>query len=130
MSDSTSYKVGYGKPPLHSRFAKGSSGFVGHRHAKRTSVSELIDQILEEKVEVSDSGQKKRMSKREVFLRQFLARAISGDRQTAKLLFDYLHKRSQDPANAASSSDTDEFLLAELMLLLEQPAKAVTDDAA
>ena len=130
MSEDTPYKVGYGKPPLHTQFKKNTSGFEGRHHTKKVSVSQLLDQILEEKVEVSESGRKKRMTKREVFLRQLLARAISGERQACRILFDYLERRSQDPANAAPSRAVDDFLLAELAQLYAQKPTEADDDAA
>lgn len=130
MSEDPPYKVGYGKPPRHTQFKKGTSGFAGRHHTKKVLVSELLDRIFEEKVEVSESGRKKRMTKREVFLRQLLARANSGERQAGRLMFDYLQRRSQDPANAAPSSAVDDFLLAELAQLLGQKPTEADDDAA
>ena len=107
------YDVGYGKPPRHTQFKPGQSGYVGGSKKANKSPSHMLDRILEEKVTVSESGKSKRMTKLEVFLRQLVAHAIANDRQSVKLVLDYLNKR-QDQPDAGATSVTDNFLLAEL----------------
>ena len=111
------YEVGYGKPPRHSQFKPGHSGYVGGSKKARKSPSELLDRILEEKVTVRESGKSRRMTKQEVFLRQLVVHAIANERQSVKLVLDYLNKR-QDQPDAVATSVTDEFLLAELTRML------------
>jgi hypothetical protein len=62
---------------------------------------------------VSEGGKSARMPKEEIFLRQLVSRAISGDRQASRVLFDYLAKRQHQPYDKANSS-TDDFLMSEL----------------
>lgn len=126
------YKVGYGKPPLHSRFKPGESGYAGGRKKVKKSPSELLDKILAEHMTVSESGKSKRMTKQEVFLRQLVAHAIASDRQAVKLMLDYLNKRQEQPDDKASSN-TDDFLLGELTRMLSAQGGAKNegnDDAA
>jgi hypothetical protein len=126
------YKVGYGKPPLHSRFKPGESGYVGGRKKGKKSPSETLDNILAEFMTVSEAGKSKRMTKQEVFLRQLVAHAIASDRQAVKLMLDYLNKRQEQPDDKASSN-TDDFLLGELtrMISAQDGAKNEgNDDAA
>jgi hypothetical protein len=55
MSDTESdYKVGPGKPPLHTRFKKGQSGNRRGRHAK--NLPALLVAALNQPVAVTESG--------------------------------------------------------------------------
>jgi Family of unknown function (DUF5681) len=51
------YDVGYGKPPLHSRFKKGRSGNPHGRPKGSSNMSTLLDHALNEQVVVSENGQ-------------------------------------------------------------------------
>ena len=128
MSEPT-YEVGYGKPPLHSRFKPGQSGYTGGRKQAKPSPSELLDRILEEKLTVSEGGKSKRMPKLEVFLRQLVAHAIANDRQSVKLVLDYLNKRQEQP-DAKTNSSTDTFLLAELTRMIGDQDESEEGDRA
>ena len=108
-----SYEVGYGKPPIHTRFKPGHSGCKTGGIKKPKPLSDQLEQILAEKLTVSESGKSKRMTKQEVFLRQLVAHAIANERQSVKLLLDYMNKRQEQP-DATATSVTDDFLLAEL----------------
>ena len=111
------YEVGYGKPPLHSQFKPGQSGYSGGRKRPQRSPSELLDKILAEHMTVSEAGKSMRMTKQEVFLRQLVAHAIASDRQAVKLMLDYLSKRQEQPDDQLSSN-TDDFLLTELTRMI------------
>ncbi|MBW0006901.1 MAG: hypothetical protein JO335_04215 [Sphingomonas sp.] len=116
MAEST-YKVGYKRPPLETRFKPGMSGNPTGKRKRRRSLSEQLDRILAEKLSVTEGGIAKRMNREEVFLRQTVTRAIAGDRQFGKLLIDYLSRR-QESAPEESTSATDEFLVSELVSIL------------
>jgi hypothetical protein len=110
-------KVGYGRPPVATRFKPGTSGNPSGKRKARATLSQRLDRILAEGVSVTEGGKSKRMTKEEVFLRQMITRAIGGDRQFGRLLLDYLERRQENaPAEAASA--TDEFLMTELISLL------------
>jgi hypothetical protein len=110
-------KVGYGRPPVATRFKPGMSGNPSGKRKAKPTLSQRLDRILAESVSVTEGGKSKRMSKEEVFLRQMVTRAIGGDRQFGRLLLDYLERR-QENAPAGGASATDEFLMSELVNLL------------
>lgn len=110
-------KVGYGRPPVATRFKPGMSGNPSGKRKAKPSLSQRLDRILAESVSVTEGGRSKRMTKEEVFLRQMVTRAIGGDRQFGRLLLDYLERR-QENAPAGTASATDEFLMSELVSLL------------
>jgi hypothetical protein len=110
-------KVGYRRPPVATRFKKGVSGNPSGKRKPRPTLSQRLDGILAEKVQVTEGGAAKRMDKEEVFLRQMVTRAIAGDRQFGRLVLEYLVRR-QAIAPAEGTSATDEFLMSELLALL------------
>ena len=110
-------EVGYCRPPVATRFKKGQSGNPSGKRKPRPTLSQRLDRILAEKVQVTEGGEAKRMDKEEVFLRQMVTRGIAGDRQFGRLLLEYLVRR-QAVAPAEGVSATDEFLMSELLTIL------------
>lgn len=125
MSDSD-YEVGYGKPPKHTQFKPGHPGRRRGTRKGPATLSEQLDRILAERVDVNEGGARRRMSKEEVFLRQLVSRSISGDRQASKLLLDYLQHRQAEPGRQDSGA-TDAFLLGELTKLLDETPREQRD---
>ena len=115
-------RVGYRRPPVATRFKKGQSGNPSGKRKPKPTLSQRLDRILAEKVQVTEGGTAKRMDKEEVFLRQMVTRGIAGDRQFGRLLLEYLVRR-QAAAPAESPNATDEFLMNELLTILtgEEP---------
>ena len=54
--DKTDYKVGYKKPPLHTRFRKGQSGNPRGRPRGSKNLSTLLTDALNEPVVVTEDG--------------------------------------------------------------------------
>ncbi|MBP0113887.1 DUF5681 domain-containing protein [Bradyrhizobium vignae] len=83
------YEVGYGKPPVATRFQKGQSG---NPSGKPKKVPRLLDpgKVLEaidnEEISVTDNGKRKRMTKVEIQFRQLFVKAIRGDMKAARLI--------------------------------------------
>jgi hypothetical protein len=61
--DEHDYKVGPGKPPLHTRFTKGQPGNPGGRGKKQLSA--LLTDPLNELVFVTIDGERRKITKRE-----------------------------------------------------------------
>ena len=120
--DEPPYEVGYCKPPKATQFRSGVSGNPSGKRKAPPSFSETLDRILAEKVDVSERGQARRMTREEVFLRQMVAKAMACDRQFGKVMLDYLQRR-QLAGPVGSTSETDEYLLSELMKLFDGDSK-------
>lgn len=100
MPDSENdYKVGPGRPPLHTRFKKGQSGNPGGRSAK--SLPALLANALNGTVYVTVSGRRRRISKREAIVRQMVDKSASADLRATKMLID-LMKEVEQRAGAAA----------------------------
>lgn len=70
------YEVGYGKPPIESRFQPGESGNPkGRPKGARSLATDLKDE-LKETVEIREGGKVRRVSKQRVFIKNTLNNGI------------------------------------------------------
>lgn len=84
----STHKVGYKSPPLHSRFQKGQSGNPKGRPKGSENILALTKRIANERVSVTTAdGTTKSMPRRELFLRQLYQRGIKGGNRSEALLF-------------------------------------------
>jgi hypothetical protein len=86
----TEYIVGYGKPPVHSRFQKGQSGNRKGRPKNSKSFVALLAEALEERVFVQEGGRRRSLTKREALAKQFANKGATGDLKAAKILLEIL----------------------------------------
>ena len=83
------YEVGYGKPPVLTRFQKGTSGNPSggrKRVSKPLDPGIVLQTIDNEEIVVTDNGKRKRMTKAEINFRQLFAKATRGDLKAARLI--------------------------------------------
>lgn len=73
------YKVGYGKPPPHTRFKKGRSGNPNGRSKGSKNLLTLLDQVMNAGVAINENGKRKIISKMEAVVTQIVNKAASGD---------------------------------------------------
>jgi hypothetical protein len=89
MADGESdYKVGPGKPPLHTRFKKGQSGNPRGRSPK--NLATLLADALNEKVYVTIDGKRRKITKREAIVTQMVNKSTSADLRATKMLIDMM----------------------------------------
>src|SRR5882724_13224974 len=89
MADGASdYKVGLGRPPLHTRFQKGQSGNSGGRRVK--SVPALLADALNETVVVTIDGRRRTITKREAIVTQMVDKSANADLRATKMLIDMM----------------------------------------
>ncbi len=89
------YTVGYGKPPLHTRFQKGRSGNPRGRPRGTKNLATVIAEALAEPVTVIENGKRRRITKRQAVIAQLVNRSAQADPRATKLLLDLI--RSIEP---------------------------------
>src|SRR5712691_6940706 len=82
------YEVGYGKPPVRSRFKKGQSG--NPRGPRAKNLPALLVAALNEPVFVTANGRRRRITKREAVVAQLVNKSASADLRATKMLIDML----------------------------------------
>ena len=83
MPDDDDYKVGYGKPPVATRFKPGQSGNPAGKKKKpkpQTSLKPVLKEVLEEPVTLNG----RKYTPMEVVIRTLMNKAMKGDMRAIK----------------------------------------------
>lgn len=110
MSDEgEAYRVGRGRPPLHTRFAAGKSGNPRGRPRGRKSIEKMLNELLDHKVSIGVGDRRRSVTRLEAILMQQVQSALKGDRKAVEFL---LAARSagetasdQEPATPSAEDD-------------------------
>ena len=100
--DGTQSSVGYGRPPHHSKFAKGKSGNPKGRPKGAKSFATLFDEELNTKIPINENGKRRTISKREAVAKQLVNKAASGDPKAIPILLN--EARSQEKAGGSATT--------------------------
>jgi Family of unknown function (DUF5681) len=82
------YKVGYGKPPEHSRFKAGESGNSRGRPRGRISTARLLEKHMDAKVTINIGGKPKKVSRREALVLSAIGDAFKGSERVRRHFLD------------------------------------------
>jgi hypothetical protein len=74
----SNFKVGYGKPPRHTRFARGQSGNPRGRKKGVRNLASDVKRTLEVPVKLTERGKRKRVSTQEAVLMRFKGSSAQG----------------------------------------------------
>jgi len=124
------YAVGYGKPPRHTGFQKGRSGNPKGRPKGSKNLATLLGEALDEKVMLTEDGRRRRVTKRELVIKQLVNKSASADLRAIKQLTDIVQgverRAGAAPAPAPPPAFTaaDEEVIAELKKRLERGIRA------
>jgi Family of unknown function (DUF5681) len=77
--DDPPYTVGYGKPPQHTRFAKGRSGNPKGRPKGAKNFRTEIQEELDTRVPITVCGKPRRITMRKAVAKQLVTKAAAGD---------------------------------------------------
>ena len=80
------YAVGYGRPPRATQFASGKSGNPRGRPKGSRTVGAILQDILRQKIAVTENGKTRRLAALEVMLRRLVNDAMRSDAKAMKLL--------------------------------------------
>src|SRR5438874_2364600 len=101
----TFYSVGYGKPPLHSRFKKGHSGNPVGRRKGTLNFSTVLSAALNRMIVVNENGTRRKLSKLQVLIEQLVNQAAKGDQraitQVSNLALNIEQNLERNPGSPA-----------------------------
>jgi Family of unknown function (DUF5681) len=109
MSDrgrkSSDYEVGYGRPPIATRFAAGNRANPNGRPRGSRSVGAILQDIMRQKIAVSEHGKTRRISTLKGTLRRLANDAIRGDLASVKLLISLVDRYADSTVAASRLND-------------------------
>jgi hypothetical protein len=115
-SEPRSFAVGYGRPPVHSRFKPGQSGNPKGRAKQSRNMRTIVQQVLNEDMQIREGGRVRRMSAMEALVRTTLTRSFKGDPKALVSLIVLLKQsgygmdRDELTADLLSAADYDAIL--------------------
>jgi hypothetical protein len=86
------YEVGYGKPPKDNRFQKGISGNPSGHPKKSLDFDYELIRESNSLMSINENGQRKRISKHGVVIKQLMKLAMTGSLQAQRIYFDRQQK--------------------------------------
>jgi hypothetical protein len=81
------YKVGYKRPPLHTRFQPGQSGNPSGRAKGSKNLKTLFNRILAEEISLREGADVRKVTKAEALLRGLIVGALKGESRSLGTLF-------------------------------------------
>ncbi|HEX3413771.1 MAG TPA: DUF5681 domain-containing protein [Stellaceae bacterium] len=119
------YKVGRGKPPLHTRFKKGQSGNPRGPRPRPKDLPALLVAALNEPVVLTANGETRQITKREAVVAQLVDKSTGADLRATKMLIDMLkdiEKRAgtATPPQASPLTPADEEVVENLLARLRR----------
>lgn len=107
-NDNAAYTVGYGKPPTHTKFAKGKSGNPsGRPKGSNNDLSRVLQEVFDQTVSIGVNGKSKKVSLVHAMVTKVVAMGMSGNPTFMKMGFDLYgaaHPANDDAAVTAGSS--------------------------
>ncbi len=109
MSDpGEAYRIGRGRPPLHTRFSAGKSGNPRGRPRGRKSIEKMLNELLDEKVTVGVGDRRRKVTRLEAMFMQQMQSALKGDRKAMEFLLatrSAVEAVSNDEPSISSAAD-------------------------
>jgi hypothetical protein len=110
------YDVGYRKPPPASRFKPGQTGNPKGRPKGSRPVGAILQEILRQKIAVTENGKTRRVAAIEVMFRRLANDAMRSDPKALRLLLSLVDRYGESPQTTLDLGD----ILAEDQAILWQ----------
>jgi hypothetical protein len=117
--------VGYGRPPVHSRFQPGKSGNPKGRPKRTKNLKADLTEELAERVQVTENGRPLKISKQRLMLKALVTKAIKGDTKAASTIINLVAQTvglSPQDEGKVRLDDSDEAILANWLANAAIPA--------
>ena len=99
------YEVGYRRPPKASQFTAGKSGNPRGRPKGSRSVGAVLQEIIQQKIAVTENGKTRRIPVLKVMLRRLANDAMRNDAKAMKLLLSLIDRYGESTETTLELSD-------------------------
>ena len=124
MSKEENYAVGYGQPPKHAQFPKGTSGYPQGRRRGARNAKTILRQELNAPIRVREGDKVRKITKLEAVFKKLLEKALQGDVRAMSKLFDLLQRYPEFfdglPEAKSAAADDDKIMEHFLERMLRQ----------
>jgi hypothetical protein len=103
------YRVGYGRPPVHSRFRKGQSGNPKGRPRGSPTIAKVLRAALDAPAPGAAGGRRRR-TKREAIIAGLVDKSVEVDLRAVKLLIDVARATEAPEDEPAEADEGDDVL--------------------
>ena len=121
--------VGYCKPPLHTRFAKGVSGNPKGRPKGSSNILTSVKKALDDTIVVQENGRQRRISKLDAAVIQMVNKAVKGDLRAFQLLTALANMVDGQQAAVPKDSAADAAALKVLLQRINGPVVDTVEPA-
>lgn len=111
-SEDDGYRVGRGRPPLHTRFAPGKSGNPRGRPKGRKSPARIMDELLSRQVVIGEGRSRQKMTMEEVMMRRILQKAANGELKYVEFVLHLKEVQILEGGKGEALSPADEQIIA------------------
>jgi hypothetical protein len=117
---SPDYEIGYGKPPLHSRFKAGKSANPKGRPKRHQNLRTVIEEALDKLIEIREGDRTRSLTKREAMVLTMLNKSLKGDAKAQTTWITLLRSvgltaELPEPTNSEPVTAHDEDIIAEFL---------------
>src|SRR3569623_580770 len=118
MSEPEEEKVGYGRPPVASRFKPGQSGNPKGRPKGTLNLKTDLRNELAEKIQIREGQRSLKVSKQRAMLKALVSEALKGDARAANVVLTLVGKlfEPETAAEAIPALTTDDQAILERFL--------------
>ena len=107
----SNYELGYMKPPKSGQFKPGQSGNPKGRPSGSKNIYKLLDDIVNEKIQMTKNGKPVRISKKQAMWFQAVNKAVQGDLKAFQTLLPVMAEadhKNEELAKAANAIRQDD----------------------
>src|SRR5271157_5088713 len=114
--------VGYGNPPIATRFRPGVSGNPKGRPKGARNFTSIVAATLGERIVINENGQRRRITKLEAAVKQLVNRAAGGEARSIQMLIALLQASEARPPqiDPAQPTQADANVLRELQRRMKE----------
>jgi hypothetical protein len=119
------YEVGYGRPPVATRFKPGNNCNPRGRPKKKKTVGQLIDEALNTKVKITVDGKIKILTKEDIVIHNLVNAASRGD---SKAIYTLLNLRAHYQLSTETTIDPSELSASDRQIIEAFLTNASTEE--